>query len=132
MLRKIINNTLPLAFGVLSIMLVQLIDSIFIGKLGVDALTAQGLTLPFYTVMIGIQVGIGVASTSIISQAVGARNTASATKTATLSVAIGTMILTCFSLVLWLNRPFFLSIFGDLNAAHTGSSCGRGAVIVSC
>lgn len=120
MLRKIINNTLPLTFGVLSIMLVQLIDSIFIGKLGVDALTAQGLTLPFYTVMIGIQVGIGVASTSIISQAVGARNTASATKTATLSVAIGTMILTCFSLVLWFNRPFFLSIFGDLNAAHTG------------
>lgn len=119
MLRKIIDNTLPLTFGVLSIMLVQLIDSIFIGKLGTDALTAQGLTLPFHTVIIGIQVGLGVATTSIISQAVGAKNTVSATKTASLSVLIGTLTLSLMSFILWIFRPFFLSWFGDFSQPNS-------------
>lgn len=120
MLRKIIDNTLPLTFGVLSIMLVQLIDSIFIGRLGIDALTAQGLTLPFHTVIIGIQVGIGVASTSIISQAVGSKNAEAATKTATISIIVGVLILSLLSLLLWLKRPFFLSLFGDINNGVSG------------
>jgi putative MATE family efflux protein len=120
MLRRILDNTLPLTLGVLSIMLVQLIDSIFIGRLGIDALTAQGLTLPFHTVIIGIQVGLGVASTSIISQAVGAKDHKAATKTATISVVIGTLLLSVFALTLWLQRPFFLSIFGDLDSGNTG------------
>lgn len=122
MLRKIIDNTLPLTFGVLSIMLVQLVDSIFIGRLGVNALTAQGLTLPFYTVIIGIQVGLGVASTSIISQAVGAKDTEVATKTASISVIIGTLTLSVFGLMLWLQRPFFLSLFGDFHSGDSGKN----------
>ncbi|WED29817.1 MATE family efflux transporter [Vibrio sp. DW001] len=120
MLRKIIDNTLPLTFGVLSIMLVQLIDSIFIGRLGIDALTAQGLTLPFHTVIIGIQVGLGVASTSIISQAVGSKNIEAATKTATIGVIIGVLVLSMLSLTLWLKRPFFLSLFGDFDNSASG------------
>jgi len=103
-------------------MFVQLVDSIFIGRLGVNALTAQGLTLPFNTIIIGIQVGLGVASTSIISQAVGAKNHEAASKTATISVSIGTLILSILALILWLKRPLFLSLFTNIDNHTAGQS----------
>ncbi|WP_413285058.1 MATE family efflux transporter [Vibrio sp. MA40-2] len=131
MLRKIIAHTLPLTFGVLSLMLVQLVDSIFIGRLGIDALTAQGITIPFQTLFIGIQVGIGVATTSIISQAVGSKNRQSATKTATISVISGSVLLSLLSLLLWIKRPFFYSLFGNFTTESISNNSLDNSNIIS-
>lgn len=73
-LKTIIEKTLPLTLGVFAIMMVQLVDSIFIGQLGVNELAVHGITLPFQAAFTGVQVGIGVAATSIISQAVGQKS----------------------------------------------------------
>ncbi|MDV7105273.1 MATE family efflux transporter [Vibrio sp. TH_r3] len=130
MLRKIIAHTLPLTLGVLSLMLVQLVDSIFIGRLGIDALTAQGITIPFHTLFIGIQVGIGVAATSIISQAVGSKNKPSATKTATIAILSGGVVLSLLSILLWIKRPFFHSLFDNFdNDTISNHSLDNGNVI---
>ncbi|MDG3085879.1 MATE family efflux transporter [Vibrio hannami] len=110
-LKLIINRTVPLTLGVFSIMLVQLVDTIFIGQLGIDQLTVQGLTLPFYTVIIGLQVGIGVAATCIISQAAGAKQTEKATTTASITVIFGTLFITLVATLLWLLREQVFSVF---------------------
>lgn len=112
-LKLIINRTLPLTLGVFSIMLVQLVDTIFIGQLGINQLTVQGITLPFYTIIVGFQVGIGVAATCIISQAAGARQTEKATSTATISVVFGTLFITLITLLFWLLREQVFSVFID-------------------
>ena len=65
-------------------MMVQLVDSIFIGMLGVNELAVHGITLPFQAAFTGVQVGMGVAATSIISQAVGAQDSRKASSMATL------------------------------------------------
>ncbi|MEF1307568.1 MATE family efflux transporter, partial [Vibrio owensii] len=64
-LKSVLEKTLPLTVGLFAIMSVQLIDAVFIGMLGVNELTVQGITMPFQAGFIGIQVGIGVAATSI-------------------------------------------------------------------
>lgn len=46
-LKSVLEKTLPLTVGLFAIMSVQLIDAVFIGKLGVNELTVQGITMPF-------------------------------------------------------------------------------------
>ena len=110
-LKLVINRTLPLTLGMFAIMLVQLVDSVFIGLLGMNELAVHGVTIPFQTVMIGIQVGIGVAATAIISRALGAGQLAKARSTATLSVLFGIASVTLVSLLLWLLGEPILTSF---------------------
>ena len=65
--KQLFSMTWPMLFGILSIMSFQLVDSAFIGQLGVLPLAAQGFTAPIALIFIGIQVGLGIATTSLIS-----------------------------------------------------------------
>ena len=56
--RQLYTMTWPMLFGVLSLMSFQLVDSAFIGQLGVLPLAVQGFTLPIQMIIIGIQVGL--------------------------------------------------------------------------
>lgn len=71
--KQLFTMTWPMLFGVLSLMSFQLVDSAFIGQLGVLPLAAQGFTLPLQMVIIGIQVGLGIATTAVISKALQGR-----------------------------------------------------------
>ena len=66
--RQLFIMTWPMLFGVLSLMTFQLADSAFIGQLGRDPLAALGFTLPMQQLIIGLQVGLGIATTAIISR----------------------------------------------------------------
>lgn len=110
-LKQILEKTLPLTIGVFAIMLVQLVDTMYISQLGVAELAIQGITLPFQMVLIGIQVGIGVAATTIISRACGARNQSKAASTASLSLVFGTVLLSLLCILLWALSPYILMLF---------------------
>lgn len=119
-LTLIIERTLPLTVGLFSIMLVQLVDSIFIGMLGLDALTVHGITLPFQSAIIGVQVGIGVAVTAIISKAYGAKDKEQSKSIASVGVLFGTGFIALLCIGLWLARTPILTIFipEQTTAAH--------------
>ncbi|PTP36623.1 MATE family efflux transporter [Vibrio splendidus] len=118
-LKTIIEKTLPLTLGVFAIMMVQLVDSIFIGQLGVNELAVHGITLPFQAAFTGVQVGIGVAATSIISQAVGAKEQRKSTSIASLSVGFGVLViaLICIGLIVF-SDSVFASFVNDLSDAQ--------------
>lgn len=72
--RVLFSMTWPMLFGVVALMSFQLVDSIFISMLGVQPLAALGFSLPLQQLLIGVQIGIGIASTALISRAIGAGN----------------------------------------------------------
>lgn len=119
-LRTLISKTLPLCIGLFAIMSVQLVDSVFIGLLGVDELAAHGMTLPFQTLLIGIQVGIGVGATAIMSQAIGAKKHYKARAIATLSVNGGIVFMALVCLLLWQLDTFIVRVFigSDTDSPH--------------
>lgn len=88
-------------FGVLSLMSFQLVDSAFIGQLGVLPLAAQGFTQPIQMVIIGLQVGLGIATTAIISRALGEHKTQYAQQIGGLVVMIGAVGIALFSLIIY-------------------------------
>ena len=104
--------TWPMLFGVLSLLSFQLIDSAFIGQLGVLPLAAQGFTLPVQMVVIGVQVGLGIAITAIVSRALGEDRLNYARQLSGLSLALGGIGLAVISVLLWLLRVPLLSIMG--------------------
>ncbi|WP_232055202.1 MATE family efflux transporter [Vibrio taketomensis] len=103
--------TWPMLFGVLSLMSFQLVDSAFIGQLGVLPLAAQGFTLPIQMVIIGIQVGLGIATTAVIAKAVGANQTRYAQQLGGLVIVMGSFAVALFGVIIYLLRePILLML----------------------
>lgn len=102
--RALFDMTWPMIFGVLALMSYQLVDSIFISRLGVGPLAALGFTVPANQLVIGIQVGVGVATTALLSRALGAGDEARARRLGGLVVVAGGLVLLLVCLVLWLLR----------------------------
>ncbi|HEX5515507.1 MAG TPA: MATE family efflux transporter, partial [Gammaproteobacteria bacterium] len=110
--RELFHMTWPMIFGVVSLMGFQLVDSIFISMLGVEPLAALGFTVPVYQLFIGIQVGIGIATTALISRALGAGDTARAKHLGGLVVVAGGLIMLALCLLAWGVRTPLLRALG--------------------
>lgn len=102
--RQLFQMTWPMTFGVLSLMSFQLVDSAFIGQLGILPLAAQGFTLPIQMSIIGIQVGLGIATTAVISRALGTKQTQYAKQLGSLVLTIGCIGVAVICGLLWLIR----------------------------
>ena len=110
LVRQLLKMTWPMLFGVLSLMSFQLVDSAFIGQLGVLPLAAQGFTLPIQMIIIGVQVGLGIATTAIIARALGAHKSTYAKQLGGLVLMMGTVGVAFICLCLWLLRHPILAI----------------------
>ncbi|GMQ46407.1 MATE family efflux transporter [Vibrio sp. 10N] len=116
--KQLFNMTLPMVLGVLSLMSFQLVDSAFIGQLGVLPLAAQGFTLPMQMVIIGIQVGLGIATTAIISRALGANQAEYAKQLGGLILIFGSVAVAIIGLLIWLVRHPILALLSAPDSVY--------------
>lgn len=110
--RSLFRMTLPMLFGVLSLMSYQLVDSAFIGQLGVDPLAALGFTLPMQQLIIGAQVGLGIATTALLSRAMGAGDADRAQRMGGLVVIVGGGLILLVCALLWTLRAPLMNLLG--------------------
>lgn len=110
--RALFSMTWPMLFGVVALMSFQLVDSIFISMLGMQPLAALGFTLPLQQLLIGVQIGIGIASTALISRAIGAGNPERAKQLGGLVVLAGCCVSFILCLLIWLLRMPLLNALG--------------------
>ncbi|MFA0079574.1 MATE family efflux transporter [Vibrio artabrorum] len=108
--RQLYTMTWPMLFGVLSLMSFQLVDSAFIGQLGVLPLAVQGFTLPIQMIIIGIQVGLGIATTAVIARAIGTNETRYAKQLGGLVILMGSVSVAIFSVIIYLLRSPILQL----------------------
>lgn len=99
-------------FGVLSLMTFQLADSAFIGQLGRDPLAALGFTLPMQQLIIGLQVGLGIATTAIISRTLGAGDELRACRLGGLVITVGGTLVFLLCVSLWLLQNQIMAVLG--------------------
>lgn len=110
--KTLYQMTWPMLFGVLALMSYQLVDAAWIAVLGVDPLAALGFTLPVQQIIIGLQIGLGIATTAIISRTLGAGNKDQAKQQGGLILLIGSGLLAILSLLVWLARHLILDFLG--------------------
>ena len=78
----LISMAVPMMLSMLIQALYNVVDSIFVARLGEDALTAVSLAFPIQNLMIAISVGTGVGVNSLLSRSLGERNYDRANKAA--------------------------------------------------
>ena len=110
--RQLVRMTWPMLIGILAIMSNQLVDSAFIGQLGALPLAAVGFSIPVYQLIIGIQVGLGIATTTVISMAMGARKEDYAKQLGSLVLGTGFILILLLCLALWFHQETLLFYMG--------------------
>ena len=70
----LMSMSIPMMLSMLIQSLYNIVDSIYVSRLGTDALTAVSLAYPLQNVVVSVSVGIGVGITSAISIHLGAGN----------------------------------------------------------
>ena len=84
----LMSMSIPMMLSMLIQSLYNIVDSIYVSRLGTDALTAVSLAYPLQNVVVSVSVGIGVGITSAISIHLGAGNQEKANRSATIGLAV--------------------------------------------
>ncbi len=94
----ILKQTGPMIIGMLGIVIFNLVDTFFIGKLGTEALAAMGFTIPVVMLQGAIAMGLGVGTSAVVSRAIGEGDEYEVKRLTTdsllLSITIVTVIIT--------------------------------------
>lgn len=89
---------LPIMFGMAIQTVYSMVDMIFVGRLGGDAIAALAFNMPLVFFSIGITFGVGTGATSVIAQFLGAKDKKQADNTAEHTVAMGVIMAVIISL----------------------------------
>ena len=87
--------TVPMIFGMLSMVLYNMADTYFVGQLGKEQLAATSFTFPVVMTINSLSLGIGMGAAAAISRAIGSRDTQRVRRLATDSLVLGLLIITC-------------------------------------
>lgn len=110
--RRLFSMTWPMLAGVVALMSFQLVDSVFVGMLGTEPLAAMGFTMPINQLMIGIQIGTGIAATALISRALGAGKADYAKRLSALVLITGSGLMALLALSAYLLKQPILHALG--------------------
>ena len=69
--KKLISLTIPMVFGMISMVIFNLIDTFYVARLGTEELAAMGFTFPIVMVVTSVSLGFGIATSSVVSRAIG-------------------------------------------------------------
>ena len=72
--KTLTSLTLPMILGMLGMIIFNMVDTFYVGKLGTDQLAALTFTFPVVLIINSLAQGIGVGASSVIAKAVGEGN----------------------------------------------------------
>jgi putative MATE family efflux protein len=100
-----------------------IVDIFFVSKLGNDAITAVGITESVMTIVYSLAVGLGVATSAIISRRIGEKNTEQANKAAFQAIITG-IIASIFITIagIFFSEEILRLMGADDNVIHIGKS----------
>lgn len=110
--KKLWQQTWPMAIGALSLLGFQLVDSAFIARLGTAELAAQSFTFPVSFLIIGIQVGMGIAIAALVSRALGSGDEERSRRLGSLVLIAGSLVIAVLALGLWLAQRQIFPVLG--------------------
>ena len=114
LLPLIISMSLPSMFSMLIQALYNIVDSIFVSKLGEDALSAVSIVYPIQMIFISVAVGTSVGLSSLISRRLGAQDYEAAQSAAEHSILLGTLHWSVFLIFgIFFSRPFAMAFSDD-------------------
>lgn len=109
----VINMSWPLMISLLVQSLYNIVDSIFVAKIGEDALTAISLAFPVQLLMIAVAVGTSVGINALLSRSIGAKEYEMTENAATTGVLLALAAAVIFMLLGIFCTGVFVGLFTD-------------------
>jgi len=116
--KKLMELSLPMMLGIVSMVAFNLIDTFYVGQLGKTELAALSFTFPVIMVLFSFIQGLGIGATALISKSIGKKDRKKAARETTDSVVL-TMLITGFFVLIGLLtlKPTFQLLGADANTA---------------
>lgn len=109
----LLSMSLPMMLSMLVQALYNIVDSMYVSRLGTQALTAVSLAFPLQNMVMSVSVGTGVGISSALSISLGEKNQEKANETATVGMVLTLVHCAIFLMFgLCVTRPF-LQLFTD-------------------
>ncbi len=90
--RHLVDMTVPVLFGIATMMGQALIDAWFIGQVGIDSLAAYSFGFPILMIVTSVAIGLGAGTSSVVARALGSNNRKRARRLSTDSIMLSFMI----------------------------------------
>ena len=107
--------TVPMIFGMITLMMFNIVDTFFISLLGTEPLAAVSFTFPVTFTVISLAIGLGIGTSAVIAKALGSNNIEEARFDASIALLIAVVMVVCLSLFGYL---FISPIFKLLGAGE--------------
>ena len=109
---NLVQLTLPMMLGIISMVAFNLIDTYFVGKLGEMELAALSFTFPIIMIVFSIIQGIGIGATALIAKSIGKNDHKKAARETTDSIILTLLLTGSFVLIGLMLLDALLHILG--------------------
>lgn len=97
--KHLVDMTVPVLFGITTMMAQSLIDTWFIGRVGDRELAAYGFGFPILMIVTSVAIGLGAGTSSVVARAIGAGDHRRARRLSTDSLFLGFLITFVISMI---------------------------------
>lgn len=111
--RLLASMSIPAIFSMLVQSLYNVVDSIFVSRIGENALTAVSLAFPLQMLIIAFALGVGVGVNSLIARKLGEGDKVAASKIASTGFFVAIMNAIVFMLIGIFATRFFMGLFSN-------------------
>ncbi len=111
--KLVANMSLPLMISLLVQSLYNIVDSIFVSRIGEDALTAVSLAYPVQLLMIAVSVGTSVGVNAMLAQSIGAKREKDTRNIATTGMLLALAGMAVFMILGLTCAGLFVNMFTD-------------------
>lgn len=116
--RLIVSMSLPMMISMLVQALYNIVDSVFVSRIGEDALTAVSMAFPVQTLMVAVAVGTGVGVNALLSKSLGEKKFELVNQTANAGVFLMLVSYVAFALFGIFGVEYFFRSQVDLTAPN--------------
>lgn len=128
----LLSMGVPMMISMLIQSLYNIVDSIYVSRLGTDAITAISLVYPLQNIIMAVSVGVGVGIGSVISMNLGAGNQEKADKAASVGMFLTFIHVIIFILIgIFVTKPFLQLFTKDAQVLEWACDYGYIVMIVS-
>lgn len=118
----LLSMAIPMMISMLVQALYNVVDTMFVSRLGQDALTALSLAFPVQNLMIAVGVGTGVGTNALLSRSLGEKNFDRANKVADSGIFLSAISAIVVMLMgIFLVKPYFNSFGSSENVSLLGT-----------
>lgn len=105
--------SIPMVLSMISIALYGIIDTMFISKIGNDALTASALSIPIQSMITAIALGLGIGLNSFLAKTLGEKNNKKSKAIIENGLTLTLISWALVAIVCFFGTDKFLSLFTD-------------------